>query len=120
MTANQPPMSSSTSPAYLGLNKAQEYTLKPAYIIGKGFKELETNHFGPRDTAKALEDFSLSVLRATVFTKMIACHRSCKQPMLIIYASVTGNASNWASELGSVLRSGLNVSFFGKLLKMLY
>ena len=29
-----PPMSSSTNKAYLGLHKAQEYTLKPAYLFG--------------------------------------------------------------------------------------
>jgi sulfite reductase (NADPH) flavoprotein alpha-component len=31
--------------------------------------------------------------------------------VLIVYASVTGNASKWADELGSILRSAANVHF---------
>jgi len=44
----QPPVSSSTNKAYLGLSHAQEYTLKPAYLVGKGFTELADVHFGKR------------------------------------------------------------------------
>lgn len=43
-----PPVAASTNSAYLGLSKAQEYTLKPAYILGKGFVELENATFGKR------------------------------------------------------------------------
>jgi sulfite reductase alpha subunit-like flavoprotein len=42
---------------------------------------------------------------------MISRFRSRKQPVLIIYASVTGNAAKYASDLGAILRSGCNVSF---------
>ena len=105
-------MSSSTSPAYLGLNKAQEYTLKPAYIFGKSYLELEQNHFGPRDRTKAVNDLIAAMHLALVFKRMISKFRSRKQPVLVVYASVTGNAAKYASELGSILRSGSNVSFF--------
>jgi len=44
----QPPVSSSTNKAYLGLSHAQEYTLKPAYLVGKGFIELAETHYGNR------------------------------------------------------------------------
>ena len=36
-----PPQASSTSKAYLGLNKAKDYTLKPAFVYGKSAKALE-------------------------------------------------------------------------------
>lgn len=36
---------------------------------------------------------------------------SSKQSILIIYASVTGNAAKWADELGSILRSAANIRF---------
>lgn len=85
-------MSSSTSPAYLGLSKAQEYTLKPAYVIGKGFLELETAHFGPRDTTKAVNDFIKTVYLAILFKRVISRTRGRKEPVLIIYASVTVRA----------------------------
>ena len=45
---DKPPVSSSTNKAYLGLSHAQEYTLKPAYLVGKGFTELADVHFGKR------------------------------------------------------------------------
>lgn len=105
-------MSASTSPAYLGLNKAQEYTLKPAYIIGKSFLQLETRQFGPRDKTKAVDNFINSIYLALFFKRIISRFRSRKQPALIIYASVTGNAARYASELGSILRTSYNVSFF--------
>lgn len=48
-----PPVAASTNSAYLGLSKAQEYTLKPAYILGKGFVELENATFGKRSLDNA-------------------------------------------------------------------
>ena len=107
-----PPMSSSTNRAYLGLNQAQEYTLKPAYLFGASPFQLETNHFGQRDTSKALAKLVHCVYMAILFKRCIARIRGRKQPVLIIYASVTGNAARYASELGSILRSCYNVSFF--------
>ncbi|KAL7552363.1 hypothetical protein ACHAWF_015597 [Thalassiosira exigua] len=106
-----PPMSSSASPAYLGLNQAQEYTLKPNYFVGKSFLQLEVESFGPRDRTKAVNDLIRAVHLALVFKRMISRFRSRKQPVLIIYASVTGNAATYASDLGAILRSGCNVSF---------
>lgn len=108
----QPPMSSSTSPAYLGLNKAQEYTLKPAYIIGKGFIQLETSHFGPRDRTKAVNDLIRTMYLALLFKRMVSRYKKRKQPVLIIYASVTGNAANYAYDLGAILSASCNVTFF--------
>ena len=105
-------MSSSTSPAYLGLNKAQEYTLKPAYIIGMGFLQLETNYFGPRDRTKAVNDLIRSMYLALLFKRMVSRYKMRKQPVLIIYASVTGNAANYAYDLGNILSSSCNVTFF--------
>ena len=64
-------MTPSCSPAYLGLNKAQEYTLKPSYIIGKGFVELETRYFGPRDSSKATDNALRSFFMVTGFKRMI-------------------------------------------------
>ncbi|KAL7542688.1 hypothetical protein ACHAXR_011997 [Thalassiosira sp. AJA248-18] len=107
-----PPMSPSTNQAYLGLNKAQEYTLKPAYIIGRSAFQLETNHFGRRDPEQAVKKFVRCVFLAILFKRCIARMRGRKQPVLIIYASVTGNAAKYAADLGAILRSCSNVSFF--------
>ena len=105
-------MSSSTSPAYLGLNKAQEYTLKPAYILGKGFIQLETSHFGPRDRTKAVNDLIRTMYLALLFKRMVSRYKKRKQPVLIIYASVIGNAANYAYDLGAILSASCNVTFF--------
>ena len=107
-----PPMSSSTNKAYLGLHKAQEYTLKPAYLFGASPFQLETNYFGVRDTSKAMSKLIHCVYMAMLFKKVVKRIRGRKQPVLIIYASVTGNAAKYASELGSILASAYNVSFF--------
>ena len=105
-------MSSSTSDAYLGLSRAQEYTLKPAYIAGKGFIQLEAEHFGLRDSTKALNDLTSTVYLSLLFKRMISKFRGHKTPTVIVYASVTGNAAKYASDLGSILRTSCNVSFF--------
>jgi len=107
-----PPMSSSTSPAYLGLNKTQEFTLKPAYIVGKGFLSLEERHFGIRDRTKAIDDLIRTMYLALLFKRMISRYRIRKQPILIIYASVTGNSASYAYDLGAILSSSCNVNFF--------
>ena len=107
-----PPMSSSTNDAYLGLNKATEYTLKPAYIVGKSAMALELRHFGPRDTSKAMSKLMTTVWLALAFKRCINRLRSRKQPLLIIYASVTGTATRFAGEVGQILRAFANVSFF--------
>jgi len=107
-----PPMSSSTNRAYLGLNKAQEYTLKPAYIAGASPFQLETAHFGPRDTTKAGKDFVRAVYVALFCSRCIARIRARKTPLLIVYASITGNAAKHASDLGAILRPCAQVSFF--------
>jgi len=107
-----PPMSSSTNKAYLGLHKAQEYTLKPAYLFGASPFQLETNYFGSRDTSKAMSKLIHCVYMAMLFKRVVKRIRGRKQPVLIIYASVTGNAAKYASELGSILASAYNVSFF--------
>ena len=43
---------------------------------------------------------------------MISRYRIRKQPILIIYASVTGNAASYAYDLGAILSSSCNVNFF--------
>lgn len=105
-------MSPTTSPSYLGLSKAQEYTLKPAYIFGKSFLQLEKRLFGPRDTSKAIDKLVKTVYLAVLFKRMVTRFRARKQPIVIVYASVTGNCAKYASDLGSILRCGANVSFF--------
>ena len=107
-----PPMSSSTNDAYLGLNKATEYTLKPAYIVGKSAMALELRHFGPRDTSKAISKLMTTVWLAMFLKRCINRLRSRKQPLLIIYASVTGTATRFAGEVGQIMRAFANVSFF--------
>ncbi len=107
-----PPMSSSTNEAYLGLNKAQEYTLKPAYVFGKNFLDLEREHFGLRDTTKSMRMFMTAVNMAIFFKGWIKRIRQKRQPILILYASVTGNAAAYASKLGSILRACSQVTFF--------
>lgn len=49
---------------------------------------------------------------ALLFKRMITRFRSRKQSALIVYASVTGNAAKYASDLGTVLTKGCNVSYF--------
>jgi sulfite reductase alpha subunit-like flavoprotein len=107
-----PPMSSSTNEAYLGLNKAQEYTLKPAYVFGKSFLTLEREHFGKRDTTKSMTMFFKAIHLAILFKRLINKVRRRRPPVLILYASVTGNAAAYASKLGSTLRACSQVSFF--------
>ncbi len=107
-----PPMSSSTNEAYLGLNKAQEYTLKPAYVFGKTFLTLEREHFGKRDTTKAMKQFFTAVVLAKFFKHWINRFRQKRRPILILYASVTGNAAAYAAKLGSILRACSHVTFF--------
>ncbi|KAK1736786.1 nitric oxide synthase [Skeletonema marinoi] len=107
-----PPMSSSTNEAYLGLNKALEYTLKPAYVGGKNFLTLEREHFGKRDTTKSMRMFFTAVFLASFFKNWVNRVRQKRQPILILYASVTGNAAAYASKLGSVLRACSQVTFF--------
>ncbi|KAL7439883.1 hypothetical protein ACHAXM_006921 [Skeletonema potamos] len=82
-----PPMSSSINKAYLGLNKAQEYTLKPAYLYGKNFLTLEREHFGNRDTTHSMRMFFNAVHLAMFFKA-------------------------YASKLGSILRACSHVTFF--------
>ncbi len=107
-----PPMSSSTNKAYLGLNKATEYTLKPAYLYGKNFLALEREHFGQRDTTHSMRMFFSAVRLAMFFKGWISRIRQKRQPILILYASVTGNAATYASKLGSILRACSHVTFF--------
>lgn len=107
-----PPMSSSTNDAYLGLSKAQEYTLKPAYLLGKNFLTLEREYFGQRDTTDAMKMFIAKAKLAVFVKKWINRHRQERKPVLLIYASVTGNAAMYASKLGSVLSASWQVSFF--------
>lgn len=107
-----PPMSSTTNQAYLGLSKAQEYTLKPAYVFGRSPFHLETKYFGRRDTSIAVSKLIHSVYLAILFKRCIGRMRERKQPLLIVYASVTGNSARYASDLGSILRSCCNVTFF--------
>ncbi|KAL9180658.1 hypothetical protein ACHAXT_011111 [Thalassiosira profunda] len=107
-----PPMSSSLSQAYLGLNKAQEYTINPAYVYGRSAFQLEKSYFGQRDTSKATDMFVRAVYIAMLLKKCVKKMREHKHPVLIIYASVTGNAAKYASDLGALLRSVSNVSFF--------
>jgi len=107
-----PPMSSATNEAYLGLNKAQEYTLKPAYVFGKSFLTLEREHFGKRDSTKSMTMFFNTVRLAIFFKRLINLVRRRRPPVLILYASVTGNAAAYASKLGSTLRACCQVSFF--------
>ena len=107
-----PPMSSSTNEAYLGLNKAQEYTLKPAYVFGKAFLTLEREYFGKRDTTKSMDMFFKAVTLAKLFKGWINRTRQKRQPILILYASVTGNAAAYAAKLGSVFRACSYVTFF--------
>jgi len=107
-----PPMSSSTNDAYLGLNKAQEFTLKPAYLVGKGFLTLEREHFGERDTTNAMKMFYAKAKVAVFVKKWIKRHRQERKPIVIIYASVTGNSAMFASKLGSILSASSQVSFF--------
>jgi hypothetical protein len=68
-------MSPSTSPAYLKLNRAQEYTLKPAFVIGKNFKQLEMQYFGPRDTSQVFKDLVRIIYLIMGFKRMIALFR---------------------------------------------
>eukprot|EP00984_Skeletonema_dohrnii_P013822 scaffold5777_cov144-Skeletonema_dohrnii-CCMP3373.AAC.4 len=107
-----PPMSSSTNEAYLGLNKALKYTLKPAYVGGKNFLTLEREHFGKRDTTKSMRMFFTAVRLAVFFKGLIKRVRLRWQPILILYASVMGNAAEYASKLGSILRKCSQVTFF--------
>ena len=107
-----PPMSSSTNKAYLGLNKAQEYTLKPAYLFGKDYLRLEKEYFGERDSTKAMKKFFAAIYLASFFKNWIKRIRLNRQPILILYSSVTGNAAAYAAKLGSILRACAQVSFF--------
>jgi hypothetical protein len=68
-------MSPTLSPAYLKLNKAVEYTLKPAYVPGKSFKQLEMQHFGRRDTSKTFNDVCRMIFMVVGFKRMIARFR---------------------------------------------
>ena len=131
-------MSSSTNRAYLGLSKAQEYTLKPAYLAGMNPFQLEIKFFGKRDTSQAMKKLVHCVWLALVFKRFINRMRERKQPVALVYASVTGkshissletriyffqaesnlhldgktgNAARYASDLGAILRSSCNVSF---------
>lgn len=83
-------MSSSTSRAYLGLNKAQDYTLKPAYLLGTSPFQLEVKYFGKRDTSLAMKKLLHCIWLAIVFKRCINRMRGRKQPVVIAYASVTG------------------------------
>ncbi len=83
-------MSSSTNCAYLGLNKAQDYTLKPAYLYGKSPFQLEIKYFGMRDSSHAMKKFMHCVWLAILFKRCVNRIRGRKQPVVIAYASVTG------------------------------
>jgi hypothetical protein len=90
---SQPPMSSSTNRAYFGLNKAQEYTLKPAYLLGTSPFQLENKYFGKRDTSGAMKKLMHCVWLAILFKRCVNRMRRRKQPVVIAYASVTGEIS---------------------------
>ena len=83
-------MSSSTSRAYLGLNKAQDYTLKPAYLLGTSPFQLEINYFGKRDSSHAMKKLTHCVWLAILFKRCINRMRGRKQKLVITFASVTG------------------------------
>lgn len=73
---------------------------------------MEANYFGRRDTSIAVSKLVQCVYLAILFKRCIARMRGRKQPVLIVYASVTGNSAKYASDLGSILRSCSNVTFF--------
>jgi hypothetical protein len=83
-------MSSSTNRAYLGLNKAQDYTLKPAYLAGLSPFQLEIKCFGKKDTSQAMKELMRSIPIMAGFKRILKRIRERKQPVTIVYASVTG------------------------------
>eukprot|EP00581_Thalassiosira_minuscula_P018097 CAMPEP_0183714154 /NCGR_PEP_ID=MMETSP0737-20130205/8790_1 /TAXON_ID=385413 /ORGANISM="Thalassiosira miniscula, Strain CCMP1093" /LENGTH=1265 /DNA_ID=CAMNT_0025943059 /DNA_START=110 /DNA_END=3907 /DNA_ORIENTATION=+ len=107
-----PPMSSHTNGAYLGLSKAQEYTLKPAYLVGKGYVQLEKEAFGERNLDKPFRNLFVAMIFGIYMKRWLAEIRARKPAVLIIYASVTGNAQCHAADLGSILSKAYSVTFF--------
>ncbi len=107
-----PPVAASTNRAYLGLSKAQEYTLKPAYIAGKKFIQLENATFGKRSLDNAYKSLLVTIRLLIFLKRWVKNFRERKQPVLIICASVTGNSTKHAGELAHLLRQCSNITFF--------
>ena len=84
----------------------------PRHLFERSPFQLETNYFGRRDTSIAVSKLVHCVYLAILFKRCIKKMHGRKQFVLIIYASVTGNSARYASDLGSILRSCCNVTFF--------
>jgi len=104
-----PPVASATSPAYMGLNKMTEYTLKPMYYNAKSWKKLEKEYFGKRDGTIAKKAFKIMLTCTHFCGKMLAKVRPARTKALIIFASVSGNTRRHATEMARYLEQAVQI-----------
>jgi len=94
-----PPQASATSPAYLGLNKMTEYTLRPAYLYAPGWKKYR-EQFWPVDSQAKVKRYLCYFFCVTRFLgkAMHIRRRNCVN-VLVVYASVSGNTKKFAGKV---------------------
>eukprot|EP00898_Chlorokybus_atmophyticus_P007291 jgi/Chlat1/7563/Chrsp63S00556 len=107
------PVAASTSRCYLGLNKMTEYTLKPAYLYTPGFAKYAQQWFGDRWDLSELPLRPVTtnpyVIKMLGRMQTIAHSFSAKPRILIVYATVSGTAKDYASRTAQMLKSEFQV-----------
>ncbi|CAD7697898.1 unnamed protein product [Ostreobium quekettii] len=103
------PMSSSTSPCYLGLNKMIEYTLKPAYTRAPGWVKycgwLNKPLRGDRQVVNLFANWAL----IRVLGRMKGKVNALRPSLAILYASVSGNTRRYAHRMKQMLKDFMTV-----------
>ncbi|GMH32248.1 hypothetical protein BSKO_00082 [Bryopsis sp. KO-2023] len=104
-----PPLTASACRGYLHLNKMTEYTLKPVYFNGPGWRKYEKECFGvlSREAIRS----KMVVLGLTMKACGLFLHnvRKNRIRVFLVYASVSGNTRNYASILASLMNDGASV-----------
>ncbi|GAQ81306.1 nitric oxide synthase [Klebsormidium nitens] len=108
-----PPVAASTSKCYLGLSKATEYTLQPAYIRSPKFKVYAREWFGGRFEYSPGAPLRPAFLNPYVCRFLGRCKArvaAARPRAVVMYASMTGTAREFALRTSSALGSAFDVT----------
>lgn len=101
-----PPLAASACRAYLHLNKMTEYTLKPMYVSGPGWRRYEKECFElmSREAIRS----KMIVMGLTMKACGLFLHnvRKKRVHVFLVYASVSGNTRKYAHLLAGLMNDG--------------
>ncbi|CAJ1419388.1 unnamed protein product [Effrenium voratum] len=90
-----PPLAASSVKAYTGLSKMKEYTLKPMYIAGPGWRSFARELPEPSPT-KARKQLGAALFALYICGKIRRKLRKMRRHLLAVYASANGTTKRFA------------------------